>query len=123
MNANEIMNKIEELKNDEAIYANKNVLDDMATFIRMLNDLVAFKEQIMECYVERDNEFLTFADADSTKALIAAMRIMMGTMIMHESFIEDGFIGINKRLESFREYSKEELAQYEKMKSYFENKE
>ena len=30
MNANEIMNKIEELKNDEAIYANKNVLDDMA---------------------------------------------------------------------------------------------
>lgn len=32
-------------------------------------------------------------------------------------------IDINHSLESFREYSKEELAQYEKMKSYFESKE
>ena len=122
MNANEIMNKIEELKNDEAIYANKNVLDDMAMFIRTLNDLVAFKEHFMECYVERDNEFLTFTDAYSTKALITAMRIMMDT-IRYEPFIEDRFIGVNERLETFREYSKKELAQYEKMKSYFENEE
>lgn len=122
MNANEIMNKIEELKNDEAIYANKNVLDDMATFIRMLNDLVAFKEQLMECYVERDNEFLTFAHNGSTRELVEAIETMMGT-IRHESFIKEKFIGVNERLESFREYSKEELAQYEKMKSYFENKE
>ena len=129
MNANEIMNKIEELKNDEAIYANKNVLDDMAMFIRTLNDLVAFKEHFMECYVERDNEFLTrdnefltFTDAYSTKALITAMRIMMDT-IRYEPFIEDRFIGVNERLETFREYSKKELAQYEKMKSCFENKE
>lgn len=122
MNAKEIMNKIEELKNDEAIYANKNVLDDMATFIRMLNDLIAFKEHFKECYVERDNEFLTFTDAYSTKALITAMRIMMDT-IRYEPFIEDRFIGVNERLETFREYSKEELAKYEKMKSYFENEE
>lgn len=122
MNAKEIMNKIEELKNDEAIYANKNVLDDIATFIRMLNDLVAFKEQLMECYVERDNEFLTFAHNDSTRELVEAIETMMGT-IRHEPVIEDRLIGVNERLESFREYSKEELAQYEKMKSYFENKE
>lgn len=121
MNANEIMNKIEELKNDEAIYANKNVLDDMAAFICRLNDLIAIKEQIMECYVESDNEFLTFADADSTKALIAAMQIMMGTI--DEGCIEERLIRIGRRLETFREYSKEELARYEKMKSYFENKE
>ena len=104
------------------IYANKNVLDDMATFIRMLNDLIAFKEQLQECYVERSNEFLTFAYNYSTGALVTAIETMMDT-IKHESFIEDGFIKINKYLESFREYSKEELARYEKMKSYFENKE
>ena len=122
MNANEIMNKIEELKNDEAIYANKNVLDDITTFIRRLYDLVAIKEQIMECYVERDNEFLTFADNDSTRALTEAMELMMHT-IMDEHYIEELFTRVGNRLESFREYSKEELAQYEKMKSYFENKE
>lgn len=122
MNAKEIMNKIEELKNDEAIYANKNVLDDMATFIRSLNDLIAFKEQLKECYVERDNEFLTFADAGSTRVLIAAMKIMMGT-IADEDCIEERLISIGRGLETFRECSKEELAEYEKMKSYFENKE
>ena len=121
MNAKEIMNKIEELKNDEAIYANKNVLDDMAAFIRSLNDLVAFKEQIMECYVERDNEFLTFADNDSTGALVEAIESMMGTI--DAGRIEERLIRIGRRLETFREYSKEELAKYEKMKSYFENKE
>ena len=122
MNANEIMNKIEELKNDEAIYANKNVLDDMATFIRRLNDLIAFKAQLKECYAERDNEFLTFAYNDSTRALVEAIEMMM-RMIMDEEYIEERLIRISKCLESFREYSKEELAQYEKMKSYFENKE
>lgn len=122
MNAKEIMNKIEELKNDEAIYANKNVLDDMTTFIRSLNDLMAFKEQIVECYVKRDNEFLTFADNDSTRVLIEAMELLMGTII-DEDYIEEPLIRISNRLETFRECSKEELAQYEKMKSYFENKE
>lgn len=122
MNAKEIMNKIEELKNDEAIYANKNVLDDMATFIRMLNDLIAFREQLKECYVERDNEFLTFAHNDSTRELVEAIRSMT-RMIISNCNIEGMLIDINHSLESFREYSKEELAQYEKMKSYFENKE
>lgn len=122
MNANEIMNKIEELKNDEAIYANKNVLDDMAMFIRMFNDLAALRMQIVECYDEKANEFLTFAHNDSTRELMGAVRSMT-RMIIKNCNIEGMLIDINHSLESFREYSKEELAQYEKMKSYLENKE
>ena len=122
MNANEIKNKIEEVKNDEAIYANKDVLNDMAAFAWRLNDLIAFKELLEERYVERGNDFLTFAEAGSTKALIAAMKIMMGT-IADEDCIEERLISVGRGLETFRECLEEEYAQYEKMKSYFENKE
>lgn len=122
MNAKEIMNKIEEVKNDEAIYANKDVLNDMAAFAWRLNDLIAFKEQLKDRYVERGNDFLTFAEAGSTKVLIAAMEIMMGT-IADEDCIEERLISVGRGLETFRECLKEEFAQYEKMKSYFENKE
>lgn len=110
----ETLRKIDEIMQDENVFANREILADIREYCEYFYRLLSIHDRL------RDEEF-EFPNSSSSGELRKARGEM--TQILSRSnwycFIYDA----HKYLQGFHDASTEEMKQFKAMKSYFESKE
>ena len=110
----ETLRKIDEIMQDENVFANREILADMREYCEYLYRLLSVHDRL------RDKGF-EFPNSSSSGELRKARDTM--SQILTRTSWYNFLYEVRSYLQGFHDASTEEMKQFKAMKSYFENKE